>query len=338
MERYFFSILICCYNSESVIKNTLAHLAKLNCEGIEVEIILIDNNCTDNTVSLANELWRSYKVDIPLTVVKEDKPGLNFAREKGISCAKGTVVLFCDDDNWLDANYLQNAKKVFQKNSAVAVLGGFGMPETSTAFNKPDWFESIAYEYATGVQNDSNGEVEKNWVYGAGMLIKKEVFATLKNAGFKTFLTDRKGKSLASGGDVELCLAAKLLGYKIYYNDSLEFKHYITSERIDKNYLKRLALAKGKSFELIALYNLFIDAKPLSKLRENWILLFCLRFVKLLFFIIQKNIKLINNLKLQLNLKKQIGNLNEIVVKRNKIFESKDVLKGLMEYALNDKT
>ena len=47
--------------------------------------------------------WGSEGVDL---TIDENRAGLSFAREQGIHKANYDIVLFCDDDNWLDENYV----------------------------------------------------------------------------------------------------------------------------------------------------------------------------------------------------------------------------------------
>ena len=92
------SIIICCYNSERTIKRTIEHIiAQSNVEDINKELIVVDNNCTDSTISII----RSFdSLTIPIYVVKEITPGLMAARKSGISHARYSLIQFCDDDTF----------------------------------------------------------------------------------------------------------------------------------------------------------------------------------------------------------------------------------------------
>ena len=47
-----------------------------------------------------------------------------YARKKGVLTCKGDIIVFCDDDNWLENNYLAIALDFMTKNHNVGAVGG----------------------------------------------------------------------------------------------------------------------------------------------------------------------------------------------------------------------
>jgi glycosyltransferase involved in cell wall biosynthesis len=227
------------------ITDTLSYL-DLQKTTIPWELIIVDNNCTDQTVSKVKNFIRVSNTLINNTkIVAESKAGLNYARLKGVATSYFKFVLFCDDDNWLNENYLQNAYDFLINNNDYGIVGGNGIEKCEV--NPPDWFESHKSIYAIGCRKD--GEV--NNVYGAGMLLRKSL---IKNASFS--MSDRKGNSLASGGDSEICQIVKEKGFKIRQLCNNTFYHYLPKERLTYNYIMRMAKASGKTkAELFLLQN-----------------------------------------------------------------------------------
>src|SRR5258707_15236118 len=119
------SVIICCFNSAARIAPTLEHL--YNQKNISLsgwEVIIIDNCSTDNTSEKASKIWESFGPEKPrFKIVNESTPGLSTAREKGLDEAYYDYVLFCDDDNWLDENYLGIALNIMQNNPRIGALG-----------------------------------------------------------------------------------------------------------------------------------------------------------------------------------------------------------------------
>ncbi len=234
------SIIICFYNAASRIVNTLEAIKKLEIpSSIKTELILVNNNSNDNTEDLINEILRE---DLPFSwkIVQEKTPGLSNARKCGVFHAQNEILLFCDDDNWLDKDYLTRGISILQKYPTIAVLGGKG--EAISDISLPEWFNNVQNFYAVGPQMPQTGEVkvQRNIVYGAGMMIPKAYWNRIFENGFDFFGLGRTGKKLSSGEDAELCLAFKIAGYKIWYDESLTFKHYIEPKRLDSNYFKKL--------------------------------------------------------------------------------------------------
>ncbi len=168
------SVIICCYNSAFKIEQTLLHLSLQTLNGINCEIILIDNNSTDNTTDVAKQFWDKHgNPAINLTIVHEPSPGLASARLKGVKNAMFDILLFCDDDNWLDKNYVNNVIEIFNSNPDVGIAGGLGSAEFENGDLKPDWFDNFSQSFAIGEQGDSEGFV--SGVYGAGMAMRRDV-------------------------------------------------------------------------------------------------------------------------------------------------------------------
>jgi len=110
------SVIICCYNSEHRIKSTLDHLACQNLGDLKCELILVDNNCKDNTVKKVLSVWKDSGNPFTLCVEIENIPSLSNARKKGNFIAKGEIIVFCDDDNWLEEKYLFNGFQIMRSN------------------------------------------------------------------------------------------------------------------------------------------------------------------------------------------------------------------------------
>ncbi len=78
------------------LRRTLAALAEQRLEGVEAELIVVDNGSGDGT-SAALELLRP-GFALPLRPLSEPAPGAGPARNAGLGAARGRVVLFLGDD------------------------------------------------------------------------------------------------------------------------------------------------------------------------------------------------------------------------------------------------
>ena len=271
--RMKISVIICCYNSESRIQATLEHLIRQEIDAsVGWEVVLVDNNCTDRTVEVAQSIWACDTV--PLRVVKESTPGLSAARDCGVAESAGKYLLFCDDDNWLDPDYLQRAFTFMEASLEYAAIGGWGDVVSDEEVAIPEWFDQFKTKYACGKTNDE-GDVDT--LVGAGMFLRKEALLYLKQSGFNSLLSDRKGEALSSGGDLELCLALRITGWKLYFSEELYFKHYMPEGRLTEDYLIRMchghALSRpviGEYGRLLALQN--PHGQFLRKLVPFWLL------------------------------------------------------------------
>ncbi|NBU82583.1 MAG: glycosyltransferase, partial [Flavobacteriaceae bacterium] len=233
--------VICTFNGKHRLPNVLSSIIRQEPSVLyNFELIIVDNLSTDATAIFCSDYLSQAAISFPWKIVTEKTPGLNHARLKGLKEAQHEFVLFCDDDNVLSDNYLNIASEILLSNSAIGALGGCGIPIFDA--EKPEWFDRYSYSFAVGAQASQDGFMIKypSELYGAGTFFRKSPLLELFHNGFKTIMSDRKGNTLASGGDVEWCYLIQLLGYKLYYDHRLVFWHHMPQHRMHWEYYLRL--------------------------------------------------------------------------------------------------
>jgi glycosyltransferase involved in cell wall biosynthesis len=110
-----FSVVIPCYNEAAYISAALKSLHRQNFGG-QYEIIVVDNNSTDNTVAIAKNLGAH--------VVLEKHPGVCWARQKGTQLAKGEIIISTDADTTFSTNWLKQIDEVFNNNPEIVAVTG----------------------------------------------------------------------------------------------------------------------------------------------------------------------------------------------------------------------
>ncbi len=245
-----FSIIICCYNSEDKIFETLQSISKLIIpDNFKLEVVLIDNNCTDSTIQIANKFYANGS-KFSLKIVKEKRSGLTFARVKGIKISSYDFLIFCDDDNWLDKDYLLFVNENFS-NPSCKIVGGFGIAKSD--IDLPDWFMEVdGYGYAVGKHARKNGS--NQMINGAGLAIKKDSATNYSEKISSLLLSDRKINSLSSGGDNELCIVTGL--DHVYFDERLFYYHYIPAIRLSVSYYEKLNISFGKAEAVLFYYKI----------------------------------------------------------------------------------
>ncbi|KAA1259814.1 Glycosyl transferase family 2 [Rubripirellula obstinata] len=247
--------------------------------GVDWEVVLVDNRSADKTVDIASRKWTELGDPAPLSIVFEEQAGLSFARKKGIASSSFDLLILCDDDNWLDEQYAQILFDIFEADQEVGACGGLGTSVTSKSIDVPQWFLKFEHQYAVGSQNTGEGEVKRDWVFGAGMGIRRDALNHIENNGFVSLLKDRTGASLSSGGDVELCYALRLAGYKIWYSPRLKFKHEIPEARLTWAYITNLMTSKGQAIDGLQPYRNAISGSIQQK-APHWIQILMFRLLK----------------------------------------------------------
>lgn len=223
------TVVICTYNGSLLLPETIRHIAHQRVSpNIPWEVIIVDNASTDNTSDVAILEWEKHANSIPFSVVRQPKQGITFARKMGVKKAKYDFILFCDDDNWLSPNYVALSYHIMVSNPSIGVLGGHG--ELVYEAPPPSWVSKMGL-FGNGAQAEVSGKVTRNLVYGAGCVVRKSAYKEIYKYGFKPMLVGRAGKNLTSGEDYEICYSVALIGYDIWYDHRLGFKHFMPKNR-----------------------------------------------------------------------------------------------------------
>jgi glycosyltransferase involved in cell wall biosynthesis len=110
-----FSVVIPAYNEAGFIGDCLRSLVGQDFGG-GYEVIVVDNNSTDDTAAIA----RSYGV----AVVYEEHPGVCRARQRGTQAALGEIVVSSDADTRFDSGWLSRIDEVFTTDASVVAVAG----------------------------------------------------------------------------------------------------------------------------------------------------------------------------------------------------------------------
>ena len=255
------SVIVCCHNSESRIYETIQFIAAQQVpESLKWEVIIVNNASADDTILVASNSWSSRSVNASFRIVEEPVPGLSYARAKGIQEARYEILIFCDDDNHLDPNYVFEASQLMTSLSDVGVLGGWIRPKLS--INPGKWVEDFYPALAIGKKSETDQYVD--WVFGAGMVLRKEVYDTIERRRISMMLSDRVGKKLTSGGDDEICMIAKFVGFKVYYSNRLILDHQIAKHR-----LSMTAIVMGNYRNVYSVIYLYLMERLIANRNES---------------------------------------------------------------------
>ncbi len=235
----FFSIVICSYNRldhllasvESAVRQSLA---------LDVyEVIVVDNASTDGTAEAMQKLTEKYP---NLRYIYETRLGLATARNTGWQAAQGTYVAFLDDDAKAEANWLETAQGLIERNPTnLCCVGGPIHPFYTSP--KPDWWLD---KYEIRTRGDVQRHLKKGEFFsGSNMIWLKSVLEMY--GGFESG-AGMKGNQLGMGE--ETGVFRRIWDAEespvFLYSPDLRVYHWVPPEKMTMGYILKRATANGQ--------------------------------------------------------------------------------------------
>lgn len=247
MNKIMFSVIICTYNRDKFLYDALLHVAENDFPHKEYEIVLVNNNSTDNTENECLRFAEEFP-DVQFRYFVETKQGLSHARNRGIDESHGEVLIFLDDDSFVKPDYLSNLKKQFEKHPETMAFGGKITPRFESG-ETPKWLCRWTYSWVSAI--DKGNKV---------VLFEGNSFPIGANMGFRKTCIDqcgqfntelgRKKKNLMAGEEKDLFNRLKERNMPILYFPNIQVEHMIPPQRTTSNYIVRMGQGVGMSERL----------------------------------------------------------------------------------------
>lgn len=115
------SIIVCTWNNSRRLALTLDAIAGCHIpDGLRREIVVVDNNCTDDSPAVI----RRFAARLPVVAVEERRQGLSHARNRGLRAASGALVVFADDDIRPCAGWVTTYWSTYRERPSRFFFGG----------------------------------------------------------------------------------------------------------------------------------------------------------------------------------------------------------------------
>lgn len=238
-----------------------------------MEVVLVDNNSDDQTSAIAEACWLAIGAPVPLKLTTESCQGLTNARRAGVNEASYDIIIFCDDDNWLDQGYVSRVSELFAANPTIGIIGGqpYGVAEQDL----PEWFHGVQELYACGQLHATTGMVPAgSYVFGAGLSGRRKLLSTILDEQWPMLCKDRSGKELSAGGDVEICMRATMLNFGIWYDEELQLKHFMPQQRLTREYCEQLLAKLPEHTFHLRKYDAFLVIRKMNWISRQWSLIY----------------------------------------------------------------
>lgn len=241
------SVIICTYNREKFLYDALCHVAKNDIPVNDYEIVLVNNNSTDNTERECNRFAKDFP-KIQFRYFVETKQGLSHARNRGIDESKGDVLIFLDDDSFVKPDYLSNLKRQLDKHPEAMAFGGKITPLFESG-ETPKWLCKWTYSWVSAIDKGENVVPFEGGSYpiGANMGFRKECIDLCGN--FNTEL-GRNKKNLMGGEEKDIFNRVRAKNMTILYFPDIHVEHVIPPQRTTRDYIVKMGQGIGMSERL----------------------------------------------------------------------------------------
>ncbi len=233
------TVAIPTYNRADFLRQTLAGIARQDFPKGAFEVLVIDNNSTDHTRAVVAEFAGATPAPRYLL---ETKQGLDYARNRAITEARGDLIVFADDDILMSPDWLSQLAAPLLTDSAhrVGAVGGEVIPVFPDGLPPwvAEWHAPLAF------RADAGPLVAKYSPMGANLALPKWVFEKL--GPFHTAL-DRAAGNYFSGGDSEMIRRVRAAGLEVWFAPAAAVQHQMPASRTTFRYATRHAFDSARS-------------------------------------------------------------------------------------------
>ncbi len=255
------SVIVCTHNRSSLLSEGVPQVLAQQLPAGGYEVLIVDNASSDDTPERARDLIERYPGRV--RYARENRLGLSSARNAGIRHANGLIIAFIDDDAVPDQGWLASLVSAFD-DPAVACAGGPVIPVLQG--DLPAWFSPKLQNYISIFDKGSEPVplIYNEYPRGVNIAFRKTVFQMV---GLFSISFGRKGQSLMSYEEIELCYRIERAGWAIRYVPGASVRHTVHAERLSQDWFLRRFYWQGKSeayFDLIHRGTRFIARKLLE--------------------------------------------------------------------------
>ncbi|WP_159790700.1 hormogonium polysaccharide biosynthesis glycosyltransferase HpsE [Sodalinema gerasimenkoae] len=237
-----FTVAIRTYNGEARIGEILERLkAQAQTDEIEWEIVVVDNNSSDQTAAIIQSYQEHWPSHSQLHYFFEPQQGASYARARCIKEAHSELIGFLDDDNYPAEDWVFEAHQFSESYPKAGAYSG--QIHGDYEIEPPPNFKRIA-NFIPIIERGKNPLCYTSYKYarkkvyppGAGLVIRKQ--AWLDSVPKKLVLQGPVGTSLnAKGEDIEALSYLAMAGWEIWYNPKMHIYHQIPARRFERDYL-----------------------------------------------------------------------------------------------------
>lgn len=217
------SIIIPVYNEEEGLEACLQAIAKQKVKPLEV--IVVDNNSTDDTAAVAARFGF-------VKLLSEPRQGVTHARKRGFDEARGDIIARIDADTLVPADWTVRLREVFADQTVDAVSGVAMYYNVSAAWI----FDAIDLFFRRRLSWQLK---DRMYLWGANMAMRRKAWREVRS------------RLCEHGGiheDYDIAIHLQELGGKVVFDERLRAS--VSSRRIDVSYWEfvRYAMVSPRTY------------------------------------------------------------------------------------------
>ncbi|MDX9913466.1 MAG: glycosyltransferase family 2 protein [Candidatus Moranbacteria bacterium] len=247
------SFIIVNYRSRQYLKNCIASIFKKVTQ-IDFEIIVVNNDeekikRIEGVSENCLEIFESKKIDKPnkkINIIEVNK-NVGFSKANNIGASRGQGEYFCflNPDTKIISKNIENLIMKFNGDSSIGAIGPKilknGIIQPWSVGVDMTWNEILRGKVGIAKSEkiwQSNKEQEVDWVSGASLFVKKDVFFGVNGFDENFFLYYE---------DVDLCKRIRNIGKKIIYCPLFEIEH-LEGKSSNKKYEQKVEYFKSQEY------------------------------------------------------------------------------------------
>jgi glycosyltransferase involved in cell wall biosynthesis len=236
------TIALCTHNHRDRLERTLRGVAEVRPPSAPCELLLVDNASSDGTSELlAESRWDS--CPFPVRIVREEKLGLSNARNRAIAEARAEYIVFLDDDETPDRNWLTAYEAIIDANHPDAMGGRIDVMFEDG--ERPAWLQDELLGFLGRLDHGGAArrlDDPRTPIFGGNFAFRRAVFARVGQ--FDADL-GRKGATNVGGEDTEMYRRLLECGCAVWWVPDALIYHRVRTPKLRRRYFLDLHYRQG---------------------------------------------------------------------------------------------
>jgi len=244
------TVVLSTYNRAELLRGALESLASQQAGDVPFEVLVVDNNSTDDTPAVVDAFVRR---GAPMRYLFEGQQGLSYAWNTAIQQAAGAIIALTDDDIHVAPDWVATIKRAFDEHPEVAFMGGKVLPLWESP--PPRWLTDVHWS-PLALTNHGDQQFHVNADRPICLLGKAFRRAAFDKVGLFKPELGRIKDAIGSTEDHDLQMRLWQAGLQGLYNPELVMYSPVEARRLTKAYHRRWHFGHGKFCALMQLAEL----------------------------------------------------------------------------------